>query len=264
MLKTNQSRFTPINQLIKICNKSHCQLDNDDEILAVFLDLSKAFDKEWHKGLLYKLKQIGISGKLLKWIESYLSNQNQSVDINGIKSDVLQLKACVPQGSVLGPLLFLIYIHDLPGGLIGEVFMFADDSSVFHIDNKDISLCAAKMNKDLDCIHNWAVQWLVSINATKNIFMLFTTKRPRPIPPLKLGTVNLHQVFSHKQLGVTLTPNLSWNEHISNSIAKANKRLFIMKAIRYRISRQALITYYFGDMIEEIQLEAAQTSTAAK
>ncbi len=81
LLKTNQSGFTPgdsiINQLINICNKIHCQLDNDDEILAVFLDISKAFNKVWHKGLLYKLKQIGISGKLLKWIESYLSNRNQ-------------------------------------------------------------------------------------------------------------------------------------------------------------------------------------------
>ncbi len=95
-------------------------------------------------------------------------------------------------------------------------------------------------------LNEWAVQWLVSINATKNIFMLFTTKRPRPIPPLKLGTVTLHQVFSHKHLGVTVTPNLSWNEHISNIIAKANKHLFIMKAFKYRISRGPLITYYFG------------------
>ncbi len=142
----------------------------------------------------------------------------------------------------------------------------------------NISLCEAKMNKDLDCINNCTVQWLVSINATKNVFMLFTTKRPRPIPPLKMGTVTLHQVFSHKHLGVTLTPNLSWNEQISNIIAKANEQLFIMRTFKYRISRQALITYYFGfirpiveygdflfvsctkalsDMIEEIQLEAA-------
>ncbi len=155
---------------------------------------------------------------------------------------------------------------------------------MFHIVNKDISLCAAKMNKDLDCINNRAAQWLVSINATKTIFIIFTTKRPRPIPPLKLRTVTLHQVFSHKHLGVTLTPNLSWNEHIPNIKAKANKSLFIMKAFRYRISRQAFITYYFGfirpiveygvllfdsctkalsDMIEEIQLEATRTATGA-
>ncbi len=171
-----------------------------------------------------------------------MSNRNQSVIINGIKSDALQLRAGVPPGSVLVPLLFLTYINDLPGGLTGEVFIFADNSYVFHIVNKDISLCAAKMNKDLDCINNWAVQWLVFINATNTIFMLFTTKRPRPIPPLKLGTLTLHQMFSHKPLGVTLTPNLSWNEHTSNIIAKANKRLFIMKAFKYRISR--LLWFY--------------------
>ncbi len=73
----------------------------------------------WHKVLLYKLNKNGISGKLLKWIVSYLSNRNQSIVINGIKSDVLQLRAGVPQGSVLGPLLFLIYINDLPDGLTG-------------------------------------------------------------------------------------------------------------------------------------------------
>ncbi len=141
------------------------------------------------------------------------------------------------------------------------------------------------MNKDLDCINNGDVQWLVSINAAKTISMLFTTKRPRPIPTLKLGTVTLNQVFSHKHLGVTLTPNLSSYEHISNNIAKANKCLFIMKAFKDRISRQVLITYYFGfirpiveygdllfysctealsDMIEEIQLEASEIATRAK
>ncbi len=87
------------------------------------------------------------------------------------------------------------------------------------------------MNKDLDYINNWAAQWLVSVNATTTIFMLFTTKRPRPIPSLKMGTVTLHQVFSHKHLGVTLTPNLSCNEHISNIIDKANIRIFYHESI---------------------------------
>ncbi len=113
-----------------------------------------------------------------------MSNRNQSVVINGIKSDVLQLRAGVPQGSVLGPLLFLIDINDLTDGLTGEVFMFAD-SSVFHIVNKDISLCAAKMNKDLDCINNWALQRLVCINVIKTIFMLFYNQKTQTYPPTK-------------------------------------------------------------------------------
>ncbi len=119
----------------------------------------------------------------------------------------------------------------------------------------------------------------------KHHFHAFCNQKTLTYPPLKQGTVTLHQVFSHKHLGVTLTPNLSWNEHISNIIAKANQLLFIMRAFKYRISRQALITYYFGfirpiveygdllfdsctkalsDMIEEIQLEVARTATGAK
>ena len=242
LLNHNQSGFTPgdstINQLINICNKVHNQLDIDDEILAVFLDLSKAFDKVWHKGLLYKLKRIGITGKLLDWIESYLSNRKQCVVINGTKSEILQLNAGVPQGSVLGPLLFLIYINDLCDGLSSEVFLFADDSSIFHNVNNDITACTNKMNKDLEIINKWAHKWLLSINAIKTIFILFSTKRPhQTIPPLKLGMSTLQQVFSHKHLGLTLTPNLSWKEHISNIISKANKRLFKMKAFKYKISR---------------------------
>ena len=142
------------------------------------------------------------------------------------------------------------------------------------------------MNRDLETINKWAKQWLVTINAIKTIFMLFTTlKRPQPVPPLQLGTVTLRQVFSHKHLGVTLTPNLSWNEHISNIIANANKRLCIMKAFKYRMSRQALVTYYHGfirplieygnvlydsctkelsDKVEALQLEAARCATGAK
>ena len=83
------------------------------EVRAVFLDISKAFDKVWHKGLIFKLKQNGVSGRLLKFFESYLSNRKQRVMINGSYSDHANIKSVVPRGSVLGPLLFLVYINDL-------------------------------------------------------------------------------------------------------------------------------------------------------
>ncbi len=94
------------------------------------MDLTKAFDKVWHKGHLYKIKKCGIKGNLHKWLRSYLSNRKQRVVLNGVSSDLKELKAGVPQGSVLEPLLFLIYINDICNGLNSDSFLFADDTSI--------------------------------------------------------------------------------------------------------------------------------------
>ena len=100
---------------------------------GVFLDISKAFDRVWHKGLLYKLKCMGINGNLLKLVESFLSNRYQRVVLSGQASSWAEIRAGVPQGSILGPLFFLIYINDLSENLKSTVKLFADDTSIFHV-----------------------------------------------------------------------------------------------------------------------------------
>ncbi len=142
------------------------------------------------------------------------------------------------------------------------------------------------MNKDLELINKWANQWLMTINAIKTVFMLFSTKRPNlKLLALKLGNSSLTQVFSHKHLGLILTPKLTWNEYIKSIIAKANKRLFVLKHYKYRLSRNALVIGYLtfirpvieygdvlydscnkelSDLIDNVQLEAARTVTRAK
>ena len=134
LLNSCQSAFRPnhscINQLISITHNIYSPFDANPslEVLCVFLDLSKAFDKVWHEGLLYKLNSNGINGNALHLIKSFLHNRNQRVVLNGQISSWLSIRGGVPQGSVLGPLFFLIYVNDLPEGLNFEVKLFADDT----------------------------------------------------------------------------------------------------------------------------------------
>ena len=143
LLKVNQSSFRPggscIHQLIAITHNIFTAFDANPflEVRGIFLDLSKAFDRVWRKGLIHKLKNIGIDGNLLILIESFLHNRHQRVVLIG-----------VPQGSVLGPLFFLIYINDLPKGLHSEVKLFTDDTLLFSVIH-DVDASSATLNNDL-------------------------------------------------------------------------------------------------------------------
>ena len=139
LLNSNQSGVrsgdSPVNQLISITHDIYKAFDANPslEVRGVFLDLSKDFDKVWHYGLLYKLRRMGICGEYLGLIDSILSDSFQRVLLNGQTSKWSQINAGVPQGSLLGPLLFLVYINDLPEGLTSNVKLFADDTSIFSV-----------------------------------------------------------------------------------------------------------------------------------
>ena len=124
--------------------------------------MSKAFDKVWHEGLLFKLKQNGINGKLLNFLKSYLANRHQRV-LNGSESGWGIVESGVPQGSVLGPLLFKIYINDLENGNKSHIKLFVDDTSLFTV-VKDPDISALELNHDLHLIFQWAYQWKMSFN----------------------------------------------------------------------------------------------------
>lgn len=138
----------------------------------VFCDISKAFDRVWHQSLIFKLKQYGISEKLLLFLENYLSNRKQSVLLNDVISSSLPVTAGVPQGSVLGPLLFLIYVNDISENLLSLTRLFADDSSLF-VSATNIEDLEGILNHDLLIITNWAKQWLIKLNPSKTEAMLF-------------------------------------------------------------------------------------------
>ena len=270
-----------------ICNNLYKCIDDGDEIIGVFLDLTKAFDKVWHKGLLHKLKCIGITGNLYNLIESYLINRKQLVTLNGCKSEPLALKAGVPQGSVLGPLLFLVYINDISDDLNCETYMFADDTSIFkRIANNDATTAANVINNALARVHTWSKKWLVNLNPSKTIVMLFSRKRvPSVLPNIYIGNDVLQLVNTHKHLGLTFTNSLSWSTHIDAVVTKCNRQLGMLKKFKYIWSHKALETCYksfvrpvieYGSVIydnclledvtklEGVQLEAARLVSGAK
>ena len=169
LITKNQSGFQPgdstTNQLLYFIDEIHKAFDCDDsfEVRSVFLDISKAFDKVWHEGLIFKMEQNGVSGKLLELFRSYLHNRKQRVSLNGNNSEFSNVESGVPQGSILGPLLFLIYINDLETNIKSNIKFFADDTMLFSV-VKDPNITANDLNHDLDVISKWAHQWKLEFN----------------------------------------------------------------------------------------------------
>ena len=139
------------------------------------IDISKAFDMVWHDGLIHKLNKIGVNGKLLKWLKSYLSKRSQRVLVNGKYSSFIEITSGVPQGSILGPLLFSIYFNDIVDDGKNHIFLFADDTTIVSIDstweNDQFSL-----NEDLKKIEKWSSDWLTSFNPSKTELMSISNK----------------------------------------------------------------------------------------
>jgi hypothetical protein len=154
-----------INRLIAITDSIYKGLDQKKDVLLVFLDISKAFDRVWHEGLIHKLKTVGVCGKLLDW---FSHNRTQRVVIGGQSSDTKHIQAGVPQGSILGPLLFLIYINDISDNLETPIHQFADDTTLLETVTSSTE-SAAKINRDLDRLYKWALQWRVTFNAIQHI-----------------------------------------------------------------------------------------------
>ena len=155
-----------VNQLVDIYSTFCKALYDGKEVRAIFCDVSKAFDRVWHKGLLYKLKINGIDDTLLQWLASYLSNRKQRVVIPGACSEWVAITTGVPQGSILGLLLFLIYINDIIDAIYSHIRLFADETSLYMTVDEPC-VAAMQLNSDLANIHTWAEKWLFKFNPAK-------------------------------------------------------------------------------------------------
>ena len=165
-----------VNQVTGLYNEICKASDDGLEFRAVFFDISKAFDKVWHKGLLFKLKRVTINGKLLSWCSNYLSNRFQRVILQGGVSSLCHVQAGVPQGSILGPLLFLIYINDIVDDIQAFTNLFADDTTL-SMTVGDLADVGSILQSDIDKITRWPQRWLVKFNPAKSDSLVISRKR---------------------------------------------------------------------------------------
>ncbi len=241
-------------QLAEIYHKFCDAVSNGKEVRVVFLDISRAFDRVWHAGLLYKLRRAGIKGSLLEWIKNYLSERKQRVCLNGQFSEWGTITAGVPQGSVLGPLLFLIFINDLTDVVRHtQLRLFADDTCLFiTVDNRDTD--SELINSDLSAIHAWSDQWLVAFSAPKTKSLLISNKSDRQnFPSVVFNNVIVNEVQTHKHLGMTLSYNLKWTSHINEIYDKAMKRLNVIRHFKFKLSRRNLERFYLSFVLPIIE-----------
>ena len=232
-------------QLLSITHEIYKAFDDSKELRAVFLDISRAFDRVWHAGLLHKLETIGFEGEVIDILSSFLTDREQRVVIDGISSDWAQIEAGVPQGSILGPLLFLVYINDITEVISSDLRIFADDTFIFRIADQNSSEI---LNTDLCKITDWAHQWKMLFNpdiSKQAVEIIFSNKtKTSTYDPLVFNGIPVKLVEETKHLGLILDNKLSFFSHINNKLSKAKQGLGIMKQLKKWVSYSVLENIY--------------------
>ena len=207
-------------------NKAHA----NKSTLAIFLDIEKAYDILWRKGIIIKLQTMGIYGRITRWIDNFLSDRKIQVRINNILSAERTLENGVPQGSVISPLLFNIAVNDLPKCLDNvQVSQYADDIAVWK-SNKNIPFIEKKIQQNLNNINSWCEKLGFKLSIPKTIAVLFTNKKNTKIS-INLKNLAIQTLPYAKFLGVTFDSKLTWKRHIDNILIKCKKRLNLLRCI---------------------------------
>ena len=214
-------------QLLEFQNDILRNLERNEQSDVLIMDFSKAFDKVSHPHLIRKLEFYGITGKTLKWITDFLSGRNQCVVVEGEKSGQLAVTSGVPQGSVLGPSLFLYYINDIAHNLQSTVRLFADDT-IAYLTIKNLQ-DAARLQEDINKLEAWENKWLMEFHPQKCQVLSITKNRQVIEHPYTLHGHQLEHTKLSKYLGVTISGDFRWSDHIDNITSKASKSLGFLK-----------------------------------
>jgi hypothetical protein len=210
-------------QLLKVMDEWTSALDEGNSIDCIYMDFMKAFDTVPHKRLLSKLKTYGFTEIMIKWIEEFITGRTQQVRIDGILSDEKVVISGIPQGSVLGPFLFLIYVNDMPDVVRSRLFLFADDNKVYRVIEKS-ARDRAILQEDLDELFAWSKIWLMRIHPEKLFGMEIGGNRELPEYDYTVGPMMVRTSNMEKDIGIEIDDKLAFTQHIDTQIKKANSK----------------------------------------
>ena len=226
------------------------KLDKGEYVVGVFFDLSKAFDTLDPSFLSKKLEKLGIRGNVNEWIISFITHRRLVVNIENTYSEEFEVELGTPQGSVLGPLLFLLYINDLPNHIQdAKVLMYADDTTIIIADKCKDALNTA-VNKVMEQFLNWCVSNHLIINVNKTVCVEFSGKYKYPNTEwiFKLSNTVLEISLDTKFLGTYLDYRTSWSNHINKVCAKLNKSYFSIATLKNTLTEDALLNVYYANV----------------
>ena len=218
-----RSRRSTTLQLLRVLDQWTTWLDEGNNYDVIYMDFAKAFDSVPHQRLLAKIEAYGIRGSLLKWIENFIKDRHQRVKVNGEVSQWKEVESGIPQGSVLGPIFFIIYINDLPDNLQNQARMYADDTKLYGIVNVEAQ--HKSLQDDLNTVTGWANLWQLQFNISKCKVMHYGTHNNQFTYNMeKCGeTIRLDKTEEEKDLGTIFTPRMKFSEHIAKAVSKANQ-----------------------------------------
>lgn len=242
ILPSSQHGFLPgrsvLTCLLKCVNDWTLSVDSGKPVDIIYLDFSKAFDRVPYRRLIYKLEYLGVRGLLLRWIESFLRDRKFQVRIQSCLSSPRSVGSGVPQGSVLGPLLFVLYVSDLPPLLKTNCSQYADDLKLY----ADPLVCHNDLQGDLLTISRWCSEWLLPLNASKCTVLHVGKNNPRLQYTVE-GTI-LSTDSSHNDLGVIISEDLSWSNHVNHIVSKAKKITYLMQRAFHRSLPEVCLKIY--------------------
>ncbi len=251
LLFPGQSGFRPghstTTALLKVIDDWRNKIDSGNYIASIFIDLRKAFDTINHNILFIKLRRYGINDSELQWFKSYLTNRRQYVAINNVMSDPCYITAGVPQGSILGPMLFLLFINDMPDVISKcNMEMYADDT-LMYAHGTDLDKLKNILNNDLKQLEQWLQRNKMKVNVAKTKVMLFCTSVKKYDPMnfnIYLNDHRLQIVNDIKYLGITIDTHLKWQDHVDNVCKKIGIKLAILRRIKPFLTKDILKTVY--------------------